>query len=237
MAFPLVALAIGSLLAGTAAQMKARHDVKSDQEKAYRQYARRTDKRTAEATGIWKGQMAKQAESAGADTIGALAQQKLDRMGDLQESESQYYDPILQGQDRAPTVVKSEIARSLSDELAKARSQIKAEATLEGFSSRAFDRGIDISRANADLGNLGLFAQGDQNIYEYDMNKAAHAGDNWAMVGDVLSALGQIGLLGAGTGLFGAGSKVLSSTGAGVAGASGGAPNLTARLPTIGRVV
>lgn len=233
MAINLLPYAIAALVAGTAAQQKARHDQKSAAEDAYRDWSRRSRGRTEEATDIWEKSMAEQDVGNQMDAVGALAQEKVNRVNTLTEAEAHNYDPILAGQERAPAVVKTEIARNLADELAKSRAQIKAQATLEGFSGRSFDRGLQLSRSSTDMGNLGIFAQGDRNIFDSDMLKAQSAGQNWAMIGDILTTLGQVGMLGAG--MAGTGS-VLSSSGTSVGGAAGGAPNAIARLPVPGMV-
>lgn len=199
MAYNLLPWAIAALVAGTAANVKAKHDRESAAEDAFRDYARRADARTAETTQIWEKSLREQDAGNQMQLVGQLAQDKLDRVDALRESEVDNFDPILAGQARAPAVVQTEISRNLADEIAKARATIKANATLEGFSGRTFDRGLQLSRAATDLGNLRIFGQGDRNIYDYDMLKAEHAGENWGTLGDALTAVGSIMLMGGGS--------------------------------------
>lgn len=216
--FNLIPLAIAALVAGTGANAVANRQVRRAQERAYDNYARRSDQRTNEAKSIFERSLGEQDVGKQTAKIDEAANAKVQRVDELTRTNSDYIDPLLPGQDRAPKVIGKQASRSLAEELAKARAQIGALAKLEGFSTRTFDRGLELSHVKPELGNLGLFAQGDRNILQAQMQSAAGKGQNLRLVGDILTGLGQVGLLGAGAGVgAGAGAGgVISSTSGGL---------------------
>lgn len=240
MAWQVLPWAIAALVAGTAANQYSKRQVRNAQQDAWRDYSKRNAKRTEESTDLWEASMAEQDVANQQENIDKRAADKIQRVTDTIAGEEAYYDPLLPGQDRAPAVIQGEVQGKLSDELAKARARLGAMATLEGFSGRTFDRGFQMSRDNELMRNIGIFSQGDQNIFDWDMMNAAHKGDTAATIGDVLTAIGQAGLMayGAGFSTLGANAATASTAaGTSAAGGAGSAPNLIGRLPTIGRVV
>ncbi|MCE7901241.1 MAG: hypothetical protein DYH20_00975 [Gammaproteobacteria bacterium PRO9] len=204
----MLAAAIAALVAGTAANAKAQRQVRSAQRSAYNAYADRTDKRTAEAQGLFDDSLKKQDVDVQQAAVDAAAKAKTDRVGDL-ISQQNYVTPTLPGQNKAPQVIQSAVSTDLASELARARAQIGAIAKLEGFSTRTFDRGLELDHVKPQFRNIGLFSQGDRNIFDAQSAEAQHAGDNMAMLGDVLTSLGQIGLMAYGGGAMGGAAKVV----------------------------
>jgi len=100
----------------------------------------------------------------------------------------------------ASPVVREAAARSLADELAKTESQMKARSVLQGWQQRQQQRGTQFGRTAERMMTLGNFSQGWDQVNKVDMGQAAHAGDERAMLGDVLTGLGQVGLAAYGAG-------------------------------------
>lgn len=211
MAYNLIPMFIAALAAGATAQYQGNKRARKAQERAYSDYASRTDKRTDEAKAIFEKSLGEQDVKKQQARVDEAATAKTARVDDLVARESSYIDPMLPGQDRAPKVIKQQASRALGDELARARAQIAAIAKLEGFSTRTFDRGLELDHVKPQLGNLSLFAQGDRNIFEARSAVAANKGANLRMLGDILIGIGAMGLGGAMGGAAGAGAGGASS--------------------------
>jgi hypothetical protein len=196
---PLV-IALALLAAGTAANIKAQRKVAKAQLRAFERFSRRSDKRTDEASAIFSKSAEQQRVDNQMDVANKAAAAKVGRVEDLIATQG-FVDPMLPGRSRAPAVIKSQASASLADELARARAQIGALAQLEGFSTRSFERGLELDRVKPELGNLQLFAQGDRNIYEADQVAASHKGDKLALAGDLMTAIGSIMMGGSGAAL------------------------------------
>lgn len=209
MAYNLLPWAIAALVAGTGAQMRANQQQRRALSQAYDNYAARTARRAAEASQLFEKSLGEQDIENQQARIDEAAAEKVQRVDDLVKRES-YIDPLLPGQDRAPKVIKSQAAASLADEIARARAQIAALAKLEGFSTRTFDRGLELDHVKPLFGNIGLFSQGDQNIFQAESLGAQHKGQNLRLIGDLLVGLGALGL-GAWGGAAAGGSQVISA--------------------------
>jgi hypothetical protein len=215
MAIPLLALAIGALAGGTALQASAARSRDKADAAALRRYANKNKARSAEAQAQFEKSLTEQNAEKQTEQIDQKADQKVSRVDNMIEALAPTFDPLLPGADRAPKVVQATNAKSLAEGLARARANLKATATLEGFSGRTFDRGLQLNR-NQDLyRQQAIFDRGDRDVMEAERAAAQFKGGNKALLGDLLTMIGMIGLGGAG----GAGSTV--SAGAAKAGASG----------------
>lgn len=195
-----IGIALAALAAGTAAQVTGQRKVQRAQRRASAQYATDMDKREADARGLFERALGQQDAGGQQAAIASAAADKVQRVDNLVQGNEAYVNPALPGQDKAPAVIKSQISSKLADELARARAQIAAAAQIEGYSTRTFDRGLQLGRVKPELGNIGLFAQGDQNVYNARMAAAPGKGATWSTIGDLLTAAGQIGLLAGGPG-------------------------------------
>lgn len=210
MAIPLLAYAIAALVAGTAANVAGQRKQSKAIARANQTFADRLRARSQEATGIFEGQLAKQNEDA-LEQVAQNATDKERRVEDLVESDPPLYDPVGSGEtSRLPKVIQGQASHDLARELAKAKAKIAADARLEGFSTRTFDRGLQLRRSAPELGNIGLFAQGDRNMFGADLARAQGKGSGMMTLGDLLTAAGSIMMMGAGAGAAGAG-KVAGS--------------------------
>jgi hypothetical protein len=96
-------------------------------------------------------------------------------------------------------VIRDAAARSLADALQVADAQIKARAVMGGLSRQRQQRFQQLTRANQQAGMLGNFNQGWNQVDQADQALAQNAGAGTAMLGDVLTGLGQVGSAYAGT--------------------------------------
>lgn len=214
MAVNLLPLAIAALVAGSGAQWYGQRRQNQAMASAMDQHARRAERRSAEAQSLFERTLGEQGIETQQQMIDDAARDKVGRVSDLTEREAAFVDPLLPGQDRAPKVVREQASRDLADQLARARAQIGALARLEGFSTRAFDRGLQLDRVRPEFGNIGLFARGDRNILDADMHAAQFRGGNARLLGDLLTSVGGAMLMGGlgSTGLSNAGvERVISS--------------------------
>lgn len=206
----LIPLAIAAIVAGTAANMEGQRRRRSAENRAARDYAERLQGRSKEAQAIFERSIGDQDVERSNAAIEGATQAKIERVDNLRESESGFIDPMLAGQSRAPKVIQNTVSKSLADELAKARAQIGALAKLEGFSTRTFDRGLELDAAKPLFRNIALFAEGDRNVYGAKHAAAQRKGEGWRLAGDLLTGIG--GVLGGGWGTAAAaGSKAYTT--------------------------
>lgn len=225
-----LALGIAALVGGTGFQVSARNQQRRAARTASNKFAAKSKQRSDEANAIFQKSLADQDATKQQEAIDAARDEKLTRVEDLFTREAANYDPLLPGQERAPTVVKEEGAKQLSDGLARARARLAAVAQLEGFGSRTFDRKLQLQDNASLLGNIGLFARGDRDVFDTDMFAAQQQGGNKALIGDLLVTLGQIGLT---SGLSGGASSVVGRGAAGGTGAGMGTVQSASRMPVM----
>jgi len=214
MAGPLLPLAIAALVAGTGAQYAGNRRRAKATARDYEWFANRARERSAEANDRFEGQLDLQREDPNAQ-VEEVADDKVGRVEDLIDENSQYFDTSLPGQDRAPRIVQAEAARSLGDELARSRAKLEALAKLEGYGQRSFDRGTELNRELPYFENVGIFARGDRDVLGAKLAASQNKGAGMRTLGDLLVAAGQMGLM-AGGGPAGT-TTVGTSSGAGAA--------------------
>jgi hypothetical protein len=87
-----------------------------------------------------------------------------------------------------PEVVKSSIAKSLSDAVAKSKGQAKRLAALGSTGEVFGNKAIDLGRSASKGAMIGNFAQGSSNVSKAEQAAAAQKTSGW---GDALGLAGQ----------------------------------------------
>ena len=195
---PLTIAGIASLLIGTQQQARAGQKVDRANAQALRNYGDKKRVQSEEARALFERRLAEQDVGNQQQVIDTQAADKVARVDALDQAATAETDPLLPGSDRAPRVVKEQNAQALASAVAQARARLKAMATLEGFSGRTFDRGLQFGQ-DADLFRTqASFDRGDRGVLQSEQMAASQAGNRNAMIGDVLTTLGQIGLMAGG---------------------------------------
>ncbi len=199
-------LALGALGLGTGLQISSARAQDRALGNALRDLANKRKKRSAEANALFDKSLQEQDVGTAQEQVDTAAADKTARVEDIFAAETPQFAPVtVQGTQGAPRVVATENARALADAVAKARANLSATARLEGYGSRTFDRGQVLQRRGAEFENMAIADRGDQAVYDADAFAAQFAGGNKAMFGDILSTLGQVGLLAYGAGAGGGG--------------------------------
>lgn len=197
---PLTIAGIASLLIGTQQQTQANRKVDRSNAAALTRYRDKKRVQSDEARALFERRLGEQDVDNQQSIIDEQAAGKVARVDTLDRAATAETDPMLPGSDRAPRVVKEQNAQEMASAVAKARARLKAMATLEGFSGRTFDRGLQFNR-DADLYRTQAnFDRGDQSVLQAEQFAAQNAGNSNRMIGDVLTTLGQIGLMAGGFG-------------------------------------
>ena len=183
--------------AGTAASISAGRSQRKASERAASNELMRKEKTNEQARQLFNAEMENSDAGDAQATVDAAAAEQLAQAQALTDREDTGFTAATQApgiaQSSSP-VVKETAARQLADELTKAEGQMKARAALQGYSQRQRQRGTQFGRAAERMAMLGNFNQGWGQVGQIDQNMARFAGQNQAMLGDVLTGLGSIGM-------------------------------------------
>ena len=101
-------------------------------------------------------------------------------------------DPAVPVSGGAPKVVRSTIAKALTDALDTGRRRGKAQGALASFGDLAFDNNIDLTRSGRQQATLGGFSRGSSNILPLELVGADQEGADQRSFGQLLSSAGQL---------------------------------------------
>lgn len=101
----------------------------------------------------------------------------------------------------APTIVKSTIAKALSDALAYGKKQGIAQGNLAGYGDLNFDNGVNLARSGIRQAQLGNFSAGSSAVVPSELEAANRKGAGMRSFGQVLSGAGQLAGLGGAMGM------------------------------------
>lgn len=138
----------------------------------------------------------------------------------------------------APTEVKSEIARMISDALSAGKETARSSANFGSYGQTQFGNQIDLKDSAQQIGQIGDLSAGDTAVMGVRMNAAQNAGNAAARRADLFNGIGDIAGAFALSGLGKGGS---SNTGSGVNlktvnnPAIGSAPGVRLNNPNIGK--
>jgi hypothetical protein len=133
-----------------------------------------------------------------------------------------------------PEVVKSSIAKSLSDAVAKSKGQAKRLAALGSTGEVFGNKAIDLGRSASKGAMIGNFAQGSANVSKAEQAAAAQKTSGW---GDALGLAGQgLSMYNMVTAPSRAGSSIFDGLFSDAAGNSGGAISANVGANTGGSV-
>lgn len=92
----------------------------------------------------------------------------------------------------APVEIKTDIARRLSEELAKGREYAGRQAKLGSYGRSNLDVGQTLSRASSDLAMPLGFSRSSSNLLPFELQSANAAGNNWRTAGDIFGGVSNI---------------------------------------------
>lgn len=218
MAFPLVAalaLAAGSAYANNRAQA-AQQDAMRDANRA--QLARQRQLQQ-EADALNEGVQERFERENVEESMQELAGREEERAAAAIEQGGEDFSPTDALTSETPAVIRESGEKAKAKSLAEAMRNAKSLAALQGYGLAGFENDLAMSRNATELGNIGQFAQGNQRIFQAEMDDAQSAGDGWNSLGQILGAASTA------AGAYGA------FSGAGAAGASS-APTVTTSYPS-----
>lgn len=96
----------------------------------------------------------------------------------------------------APTEVKTEVARNLTDALARGRDYAKRLAKVQSYGGAGLDNSIALGRSGEQLSQIGRNAQGSLDVLPFELDAAKNAGARWNMGSDIANGVGQALFLG-----------------------------------------
>lgn len=155
---------------------------------------------------------------------GAKAKAEGERKAAYESANAQARAPIeatgrnLAGDQTANKVLSSEQGARSAQAQGYAGQQGNAKAALRGFNDIQLGNALYNSRQMQNQGQIGNFMQGSAAVLPYEVQAASHKGDSLKSIGDLLSAAGAIGGIGAGAGWWGGAD---AASGAGALGAAG----------------
>ena len=92
----------------------------------------------------------------------------------------------------APTVVKSEIARRISDALTQGTKRARTQAALSAYGDNMFGNKVALGRSRGELAQVSDFASKSAGLLPYEMRAAAqNASRAPSIVGDLLGLAGS----------------------------------------------
>jgi len=167
---------------------------------------------------------------------GAKAKAEGERNAAYEKANAQARAPLeatgknLAGNESANRVLNTESAARTAQAQGYAGQQGAAKAALRGFNDNQLGNALYNARQMQNQGTIGNFMQGSAAVLPYEVSAASHKGDSLKSIGDLLSAAGAIGGIGAGAGWWGGAD---AAAGAGALGSAGSeASNLAMGLGT-----
>jgi hypothetical protein len=101
----------------------------------------------------------------------------------------------------APKVVKSTIAKAVTDAMSEGRREGKAQANLQSFGDLAFLNDVDIGRGAQQTAQIGDFSRGSSAVLPLEFMRANQAGNSKRSFGQLLSMGGQAAGMAGGAGM------------------------------------
>ena len=101
-------------------------------------------------------------------------------------------DPAVPVAGSAPKIVKSTIARAMSDALARGKAQGVAQGNLAGYGDLALGNSIDLTRSGQKQATFGDFSRRSSGILPFELEAANRTGGGLRSFGKLLSAGGQV---------------------------------------------
>lgn len=92
----------------------------------------------------------------------------------------------------APEVVKSDLARQISEAVAKGKNYAKASARLNSYGQQNLNNNIALGRNAQDMSMLGGFSQGQSAVLPYQLQGAQRAGRGMNVASDIFNGAGQL---------------------------------------------
>lgn len=145
-------------------------------------------------------------DKAGTDQLQADDAQNVEkRTQDYTKNISQ--DDLLPSQQNASSAAKQVIMEALEKGAARSRDTATRRAAVDAYGDTTLGRDIVMNRQSQNIGQQGSFAAGRAGVGELELADAAHAGDKWAKLAGIVSALGTVAggvySAGAGSGMWG----------------------------------
>jgi hypothetical protein len=95
----------------------------------------------------------------------------------------------------APSVVKSEIARQVSDAVRRGRRNVKNKAKLDAYGDSGFQSQLELLRSGDNVNSIAGRMIGSSQVTPFELQDANLKGRNYSLAGDIASGAGQIGML------------------------------------------
>jgi hypothetical protein len=93
----------------------------------------------------------------------------------------------------APSVIKTQLAKRISDALAAGRDRGSALAKLGSWNDLNFENGVNLTNSGSNINQLGNFATGSAGVVPLELQGANNAGAGFGLAGDILGVGGQFG--------------------------------------------
>lgn len=183
---------IGIMLASTAGssllQNKAEQEAESARRKAINSTNQFVDERRDEAAGLYQ------------QSLDATKRESMDSEAEAQtESRAQLYQDqtpsadLLPGQGDSSAAAKTAVVQAMGRAGEKNKNYARSRAKLDAYGDASLNRNITTARTGQGIAQQGNFAQGQvKNVLPLELEEASHAGDKYAMMGDVVKALGTV---------------------------------------------
>jgi hypothetical protein len=181
---------LASQIVGTILKARARDKVTSRQSALLRAHQERMRALQAEAD-AHMAQTIPQFTRPAQDAARANVQAKLEQsLTPAPTTEAEF----VPGNPGAPAVVKTELARQMTDAIRKGRQHAKNTAALSAYGDQDVLNGITLNRNSQNVGRVADFARGTSGLLPTQLELAKGAGRGMTTAADIANGLGALGV-------------------------------------------
>lgn len=185
---PISATAAGMAVAGMGANFMQQRSIESDRSKVLRAESDRQDAYAKSATAYKDAAQAGMTrEAQDAENADITAKRNDTIQGNI--SQEGAYDVPTAGS--APAVVKTQLAKKISEALATGRDRGQKLAKLGAWGDLDFNNRINLAESRGNINQQGDFATGSANVVPLELQSANNAGAGFGLAGNLLSTGGQ----------------------------------------------
>lgn len=197
MCTPLAVASLALTAAGTGASMAGAHKADKAQQEAQGAEILRQQKYRDESQKYFNQSLGQSSEPAATQTINDAAAKNAAALNSVVGPQN-VQAPTASAE---PKVINTELGNRLSQANTFNRQQGTAEGRLQGYGDWNLSNALNNAEASRQIGLRGNLMQGSAQVLPYEMQAAAHKGDNLRTLGTVLSSLGSVAGLGASMGV------------------------------------